>query len=178
MALALSAAIFSQPKEEQSVMTKKPIIVMETTQGKIEFELMPEVAPKACENMIKLAEKNYYDGIVFHRIIKDFMIQGGDPSGTGRGGQSAWGKSFDDEFSYDVNFEESGILAMANSGPGTNGSQFFITTVATPWLHMHHTIFGKVVSGMDVVSKLEAVKTNGNDKPVEEQKIKKLYIKK
>ncbi len=125
-------------------MSKKPIIVMETTQGTIELELKPEIAPKACENMVKLAKKGYYDGIVFHRIIKEFMIQGGDPTGTGAGGKSVWGKPFEDECTSSVTFDKPGLLAMANAGPGTNGSQFFITTVKTPWLNGNHTIFGEV----------------------------------
>ena len=130
-------------------------MVMETTQGIIELKLMSKVAPKACENFMKLAEKKYYDGIIFHRVIKEFMIQGGDPTGTGTGGESIWGKPFQDECISSVTFDKPGILAMANSGPNTNGSQFFITTVETPWLNQNHTIFGEVTKGMDVVSKIE-----------------------
>ena len=99
------------------------------------------------------------------------MIQGGDPTGTGSGGESIWGKNFEDECARDLKFDKAGILAMANAGPGTNGSQFFITTVATPWLHMNHTIFGEVIEGMDVVKKLEGVNKGVGDRPVEEQKI-------
>ncbi|MFA5146933.1 MAG: peptidylprolyl isomerase [Candidatus Omnitrophota bacterium] len=152
-------------------------VVLDTNQGKIEIELMPETAPKACENFIGLVEKGYYDGTVFHRVIKSFMIQGGDPTATGRGGESLWGKPFGDECSPDVKFDRPGILAMANAGPGTNGSQFFITTAETGWLNMRHTIFGKVVSGYDVVQKIEAAPTGANDKPLSEQKIIKAYIK-
>lgn len=159
-------------------MAKDIIMVMETTQGTIEIKLMPEVAPKTCENFMKLAEKKYYDGIIFHRIIKEFMIQGGDPTGTGTGGESIWGKDFKDEFSKSVNFDEPYLLAMANRGPDTNGSQFFITTVETPWLNQKHTIFGKVIKGEDVVKKLEGVETTMQDKPVTPQKIVKLFIKK
>lgn len=159
-------------------MAKDIIMVMETTQGTIEIKLMPEIAPKTCENFMKLAEKKYYDGLIFHRIIKEFMIQGGDPTGTGTGGESIWGKDFKDEFSTSVNFDSPFILAMANRGPDTNGSQFFITTVETPWLNQKHTIFGKVVKGEDVVKKLEGVETTMQDKPVTPQKINKLYIKK
>ncbi len=158
-------------------MTKKTMIVMETTQGTIEIELKPDVAPKACENMIKLAAKGYYDGIVFHRIIKQFMIQGGDPTGTGSGGESIWGKPFADECTPSVTFDKPGLLAMANAGPGTNGSQFFITTAETPWLNGNHTIFGEVTKGYDVVQKLEAVETGMQDRPVEEQKIIKMTVK-
>ena len=99
------------------------------------------------------------------------MIQGGDPTGTGRGGESIWGKNFEDECVRDLKFDKAGILAMANAGPGTNGSQFFITTAATPWLHMNHTIFGEVIEGMDVIKKLESVKKSAGDRPIEEQKI-------
>jgi len=154
------------------------VVVLETTQGVVEITLMPDVAPKACENFTKLTEKGYYNGIIFHRVIPEFMIQCGDPTGTGRGGASIWGKPFGDEVRADVKFDKPGILAMANSGPGTNGSQFFITTAATPWLNMRHTIFGTVTSGYDVVQKIEKTPTGAADKPVTEQKIIKAYIKK
>jgi len=149
------------------------IIVLETNQGPIEVRLMPGVAPRTCENFETLIEQGYYDGIVFHRVIKGFMIQGGDPTGTGRGGRSIWEKPFEDEFSPDVKFDRKGLLAMANAGPNTNGSQFFITTIPTPWLHMKHTIFGEVVSGYEVVEKIEGVDTNPSDRPLTEQKIVK-----
>lgn len=158
-------------------MSKNPVIVLETTQGNIEIRLMPDVAPKATENFIKLAESGYYNGLTFHRVIKDFMIQGGDPKGNGTGGQSTWGKPFEDEFNVDVKFDKPGILAMANAGPNTNGSQFFITTVPTPWLNMRHTIFGEVISGQDVVTKIENVKKGPGDRPLETQKIIKAYVK-
>ncbi len=153
------------------------IIALETTQGTIEIKLMPDVAPKASENFEKLTEKGYYNGLIFHRVIKNFMIQGGDPTGTGRGGQSVWGKTFEDEFSPKVQFDRKGLLAMANSGPKTNGSQFFITTVPTSWLNNKHTIFGEVVAGYDVVQKIENTKADGQDRPVEPQKIIKAYKK-
>ncbi|MDP2924010.1 MAG: peptidylprolyl isomerase [Candidatus Omnitrophota bacterium] len=156
----------------------KKVVVLETNQGAIEIELMPLVAPKACENFTKLVEKGYYNGIIFHRAIKGFMIQGGDPTGTGTGGESVWGKPFSDEVSSDVTFDSPGILAMANAGPNTNGSQFFITCAKTPWLNMHHTIFGKVISGYDVVQKIENTATSAGDKPVAEQKIIKAHIEK
>ena len=159
-------------------MAEQPTMaVLETNAGTIEIELFPEVAPKTVENFTKLIAQGYYDGIIFHRVIKDFMIQGGDPTGTGRGGESVWGKPFADECDPSVKFTEAGILAMANAGPGTNGSQFFITTVATPWLHMRHTIFGKVVSGMEVVSAIEDTPVGPGDKPQEEQKILKASVK-
>ncbi len=154
------------------------IVVLETNQGNIEIKLMSEIAPKACENFVGLAQKGYYDGLVFHRVIKNFMIQGGDPTGTGMGGKSIWGKDFEDEVMPGVGFERPGILAMANSGPRTNSSQFFITTAKAPWLNMKHTIFGEVVSGYDVVQKIESCATGENDKPVKEQKIIKAYLKK
>ena len=153
-------------------------VVLETNQGNIEIRLMPDVAPKACENFTKLVEKGYYDGLIFHRVIKGFMIQGGDPTGTGMGGQSVWGKPFADEFNANVKFDSPGILAMANSGPNTNGSQFFITTADTSGLNMHHTIFGKVVSGYDVVQKIENTSTGAGDRPMAEQRIVKAYMKK
>jgi peptidylprolyl isomerase len=152
-------------------------VVFETTQGKIVFALKPEVAPKACENFEGLVKKGYYDGITFHRIIKNFMIQGGDPTGTGRGGQSIYGQPFEDEFKPNVMFNKAGILAMANAGRNTNGSQFFITTVPTPHLNGRHTIFGEVIEGMDVVHKLENVVTDGRDMPMQPQKILKAYLK-
>lgn len=159
-------------------MSKDVFMVMETTQGTIELQLMTDIAPKACENFMKLAEKKFYDGIIFHRIIKEFMIQGGDPTGTGTGGDSIWGKDFQDEFSSDVAFDTPYLLAMANRGPNTNGSQFFITTVETPWLNNKHTIFGKVVKGEDAVRKLDKIETSMQDKPVVPQKIIKLTLKK
>ena len=157
-------------------LTAKPIILLETNQGNIELELKPEIAPIACENFEKLVKKGYYNGIVFHRVIPNVMIQTGDPTGTGAGGESIFGKSFQDECTSKVLFSKKGLLAMANRGPNTNGSQFFITTVPTSWLNGRHTIFGEVVSGYDVVEKIEKTKTR-NDRPVEEQKIIKAYVK-
>ena len=154
------------------------IVVLEANQGTIEIKLDPLVAPKACENFSKLAEKGYYDGLIFHRVIKGFVIQGGDPTGTGRGGESIWGKPFEDEVNLNVQFDTPGILAMANAGPNTNGSQFFITTAKTPRLNMRHTIFGKVISGYDVVQKIENAAVDASDRPIAEQKIIKAYLKK
>ena len=154
----------------------KPVVTFETTVGNFEVTLFPDVAPKACENFLKLAGKSYYNGTVFHRIIPKFMIQGGDPQGTGTGGESIWGKSFEDECKNDVSFNRKGLLAMANRGPNTNGSQFFITTAATPWLHMKHTIFGEVTQGYDVVQKIEAVGSQ-NGKPSSTIKITKISVK-
>lgn len=154
-----------------------PIIVFQTNQGDIEIKLFNDIAPKACENLMTHIKNGYYNGLIFHRVIKNFMIQGGDPTGTGRGGKSIWGQPFEDEVQADISFDRKGLLAMANSGPGTNGSQFFITTAATPWLTMNHTIFGEVISGYDVVEKIENTKTGAGDKPVEDQKILNAYIK-
>lgn len=155
---------------------KKSVVAIETNRGIIELKLFPDIAPRACENFIGLVEKGYYDGIIFHRVIKDFMIQGGDPTGTGTGGESIWGKPFVDEVTEKAVFDKPGILAMANSGPNTNMSQFFITTKPAPHLNMNHTIFGEVVSGLDVVGAIENTPTE-KDKPKEEQKIIKAYIK-
>ncbi len=161
----------------QEKFMNKEIVCLETTEGNIEIELMPSVAPKACENFLTLVKDHYYDGIIFHRVIKDFMVQTGDPTGTGRGGQSCWGKPFKDELRADIAFDTPGIVAMANAGPNTNGSQFFITTAKTPWLNMRHTIFGKVVRGYEVVDRLQKSATNPMDKPLEEKKILRAYIK-
>ncbi|NQT47123.1 MAG: peptidylprolyl isomerase [Candidatus Omnitrophica bacterium] len=157
--------------------TEHKVMILETTQGIIEIKLMPDAAPKACENFMKLAEDGYYDRVIFHRVIKGFMIQGGDPTGTGRGGDSIWGKPFEDEVSPSIKFDSPGLLAMANSGPNTNGSQFFITTAETSWLNMKHTIFGEVISGYDVVQKIENTQVDGQSKPVEIQKIIKARLK-
>jgi peptidylprolyl isomerase len=151
-------------------------IVLQTTQGDVTIELMPSVAPLAVANFVGHIENGYYDGLTFHRIIKDFMIQGGDPVGNGTGGESIWGKNFPDEFSPDVRFDTEGLLAMANSGPMTNGSQFFITTSTPEWLNDKHTIFGKVVEGYENIEKLEGVETGAQDVPVEAQAIIKAYV--
>ncbi len=173
--LTAIAATFNLSAEE--TMKEDPTIVFETNQGVIEIQLMPKVAPKACENMITLVKDHYYDGITFHRVIKGFMIQGGDPQGTGIGGQSCWGRPFKDECSTAVRFTEPGLLAMANAGPCTNGSQFFITTSTPTYLDGKHTIFGKVTSGYDVVEKIQSVPTTMQDRPAEPQKIIKAYVK-
>ena len=152
-------------------------VVMETNQGAVEVRLMPDVAPKACENFETLVAHGYYDGIIFHRVIPGFMIQGGDPTGTGRGGRSVWGSSFEDECHADVKFDRKGLLAMANAGAHTNGSQFFITTALTPWLNMNHTIFGEVVAGYEAVEKIEGAERDASDRPVQEQKIVRAYCK-
>ena len=162
---------------EETAMTN-PVVILETNQGNIEIKLFPKIAPKTCENFLGLVQKGYYNGLIFHRVIKSFMIQGGDPTGTGMGGESIWGSNFQDEFSSEIQFDRPGLLAMANAGPNTNGSQFFITTIPTPWLNMKHTIFGEVINGYDVVQKIENVSVGVNDKPVENQTITKASVKK
>jgi len=151
-------------------------VILETNRGDIELALKPGVAPKACENFTKLAEQGYYDGILFHRVIPEFMLQGGDPTGTGTGGESIWGEPFEDETDPNVTFDRKGILAMANAGPGTNGSQFFITTAPTPWLQGRHTIFGEVTAGYDTVEKIEQAPTDPRDKPEQPQRIEKARV--
>lgn len=146
-------------------------VLLETSMGAIVVELYHEHAPKSCENFRTLASRGYYNGTPFHRIIKDFMIQGGDPTGTGRGGSSIWGEKFEDEIRGDLKHTGAGILSMANSGPNTNGSQFFITLAPTPWLDGKHTIFGRVKSGMRIVQRMGLVKTDTGDVPEEEVKI-------
>jgi peptidylprolyl isomerase len=173
MAVLFPICMFSA--EESPV--KNPVVVFETNLGNFEITLKPDVAPKTCENFLGLVAKGYYNGIVFHRVIKNFMVQGGDPTGTGAGGESIWGKPFADECKATVKFDKPGLLAMANRGPNTNGSQFFITTASTPWLHMRHTIFGEVTTGYDIVKKIETSPTVPGDRPVQPIKIQKAYLK-
>lgn len=183
--------------------TKTIQAIINTNQGAVTVDLYPEYAPKTVENFTEHAKNNYYDGIIFHRIIKGFMIQGGDPTGTGMGGESIWGEAFEDEFTPALyNFK--GALSMANSGPNTNGSQFFIVTAdevpsnmveqmkgtgypdevtnaykewgGTPWLDQRHTVFGHIVDGMDVIDAIEAVKTGMGDKPVDDVIIENIEI--
>jgi len=157
---------------------KAPIVVIETNVGNIEVKLYQDKSPLAVENFLGLAKKGYYDGTIFHRVIKGFMIQGGDPTGTGRGGESLWGKEFKNEDTPNLVFDKPFLLAMANHGRNTNGSQFFITTVATPHLNGGYTIFGEVIKGQEVVKKIENVTTGRADKPLFPQTMKKVYIKK
>lgn len=186
----------------QTDQTNGPRAMIHTSMGDVEVQLFPEQAPKAVENFVTLAKQQYYDEVIFHRVISDFMIQGGDPTGTGMGGDSIWGEPFEDEFSKEL-YNLRGALSMANSGPNTNGSQFFIVqnqhmsaqlteqmTEAkfpeeivkayqkggTPWLDFRHTVFGQVVSGMDVVDKMAAVKTDAADKPLEDIVIESITI--
>jgi len=142
-----------------------------TSMGDIDVELYWNHAPRTCENFFELAKRGYYDGTVFHRIIQNFMIQGGDPTGTGRGGESIYGKSFDDEIHPGLRHAGAGILSMANAGPNTNSSQFFITLAPCPFLDGKHTIFGRVSNGIEVVKKMSNVQTTATDKPVFDVKI-------
>lgn len=145
--------------------------VVRTSMGDIRARLFPDECPKTIENFCTHARNGYYDGVVFHRVIKGFMVQTGDPLGDGTGGESIWGGEFEDEFHRNLRHDRPFTLSMANGGPGTNGSQFFITTVPTPWLDNKHTVFGRVTSGMDVVQAIEAAKVDKTDKPFSEMKI-------
>jgi len=148
---------------------------LDTTMGEIQIELYWKHAPQTCRNFAELTRRGYYNGQKFHRIIKDFMIQGGDPTGTGRGGTSIYGKTFDDEIHSDLKHTGAGILSMANSGPDTNGSQFFITLGPTSWLDGKHAIFGRVNSGMHNVKQLGQVETDSDDKPLDDVKILRAF---
>lgn len=154
-----------------------PKILLSTNLWDITLELFPEAAPKAVENFVSLTTQWYYDGIIFHRVIRDFMIQGWDPTGTGSGGKSMWMRNFEDEFSDKSLTHKKWIISMANAGKNTNGSQFFIVTAAdASFLDGKHTIFGHVIEGMDIVEKIEASKTDRDDRPVEEIKIIKANV--
>ena len=150
-----------------------PTVTIETNHGTIEAEMFSDVAPETAGNFIELAEKGFYDGVIFHRVIEGFMIQGGDPTGTGRGGP---GYQIKDEFAKGLAHTEPGIFSMANAGPNTGGSQFFITLAATPWLDGKHAIFGKVVSGLDVVKAIGSVQTGRADRPVEDVVMEKVTV--
>ncbi|PXC23314.1 peptidylprolyl isomerase [Listeria monocytogenes] len=176
---------------------------MITNRGTIRIKLFPEIAPKTVENFVTHSKNSYYDGLIFHRVIPEFMIQGGDPDGRGTGGESIWGESFEDEFSTEA-FNLRGALSMANAGPNTNGSQFFIVQKpdmpadmlgqmeqagfpveiieaykqgGTPWLDGRHTVFGHVIEGMDVVDEIANLPTGMQDKPVNDVVIEKINIK-
>ena len=166
----------TQKVSSHKVNEHNPVVVLETTMGPLEIELFEDVAPLAVENFMTHIKDGYYNGIAFHRIIKDFMIQGGDPTESGRGGESIWHKDFKDEYKNKV-FDKPGILAMANRGPSTNGSQFFITTAPTPWLNGHHTIFGEVLpNSYETLNKLNNVPVHGS-RPASRVEVTKAYIK-
>ncbi|PHH50597.1 Peptidyl-prolyl cis-trans isomerase-like 1 [Ceratocystis fimbriata CBS 114723] len=152
------------------------VVTLETSMGPIVIELYTRHAPKTCENFRTLAQRGYYNNVVVHRIIADFMIQTGDPTGTGRGGESMWGGKFDDEIAPGLKHTGAGVVSMANAGPNSNGSQFFITLAPTPWLDGLHSIFGRVRSGMAVVRRMGLVKTGLEDRPVEEVRIIRALI--
>ena len=194
----------SQFPQLNEVNEKNPLVTVHTNLGDFTLELFPEVAPKTVENFVTHAKNGYYNGVIFHRVIEDFMIQGGDPTGTGMGGESIYGRTFEDEFSREA-FNLYGTLSMANAGPNTNGSQFFIVTAkqvpaqmlkqlkdggwpeeiveeyakvgGTPWLDHRHTVFGRVVEGMDVVLKIEGVEHNAQDRPLEDVAIESMDVK-
>lgn len=191
------------PQLTTDVLENEIVVEMVTNHGTITLKLFPEHAPKAVENFVTHSKNGYYNGLTFHRVIKDFMIQGGDPNGNGTGGESIWGEPFEDEFSKEL-FHLRGALSMANAGPNTNGSQFFIVQNAsldpsfkgqmeqagfpkeiieayvenggTPWLDFRHTVFGQVIAGMDVVDKIANVSTGLHDKPVEDVIIEKMNV--
>ena len=194
----------SQFPQLNEVNENNPLMTVHTNLGDFTLELFPEVAPKTVENFVTHAKNGYYNGVIFHRVIEDFMIQGGDPTGTGMGGESIYGRTFEDEFSREA-FNLYGTLSMANAGPNTNGSQFFIVTAkqvpaqmlkqlkdggwpeeiveeyakvgGTPWLDHRHTVFGRVVEGMDVVLKIEGVERNAQDRPLEDVVIESMDVK-
>jgi peptidyl-prolyl cis-trans isomerase B (cyclophilin B) len=191
-------AVEGFPQLSKEVAANEKLVLMNTSMGAVKIKLFPELAPKAVENFLTHAEQGYYDGLVFHRVIEDFMVQGGDPTGTGGGGESIYGEPFEDEFSKNLyNFR--GALSMANAGPGTNGSQFFIVQASkvpddyipadgpeevktaykemggAPWLDGAHTVFGQVIEGMDVVDAIAAVETEG-DRPVKDVTIDSIEI--
>lgn len=194
----------SQFPQLNEVNENNPLVTVHTNLGDFTLELFLEVAPKTVENFVTHAKNGYYNGVIFHRVIEDFMIQGGDPTGTGMGGESIYGRTFEDEFSREA-FNLYGTLSMANAGPNTNGSQFFIVTAkqvpaqmlkqlkdggwpeeiveeyakvgGTPWLDHRHTVFGRVVEGMDVVLKIEGVERNAQDRPLEDVVIESMDVK-
>jgi peptidyl-prolyl cis-trans isomerase A (cyclophilin A) len=149
------------------------IAVFETSMGNFKMEIYEDKAPVTAKNFISLVNKGFYNGLIFHRVIAGFMIQGGDPNGDGTGGP---GYTIRDEFNPDLKFDSAGVVGMANAGPNTGGSQFFITLAPTPWLNNHYSIFGKVIQGMDVVNAIGKVQTGANDKPVKAVVIKKITI--
>lgn len=148
-------------------MARHPGVLLDTSMGRFVLELYWDEAPKTCHNFVQLAALGKYDDVVFHRVIKDFMIQGGDPTGTGRGGSSVYGAPFEDEIDSRLCHTGAGVLSMANSGPNTNSSQFFITLAPTPWLDGKHTIFGRVYSGMGIVEHIGSCQTDAGNRPVD-----------
>ncbi|XP_071809982.1 peptidyl-prolyl cis-trans isomerase-like 1 [Asterias amurensis] len=152
-----------------------PTVVLDTSMGKVTIELYWHHSPKTCRNFAELARRGYYNGVIFHRIIANFVVQGGDPTGTGRGGASIYGSTFPDEFHPDLRHTGAGVLSMANAGPDSNGSQFFITLAPCQNLDGKHTIFGRVSEGLGVVKRMGMVDTNSEDRPFEDVKILRAY---
>jgi len=152
------------------------VVKLETSMGAFSVELYTSHAPRTCENFLELCRRAYYNGTVFHRVIQGFMLQGGDPTGTGRGGESIYGGKFEDEITRALKHTGAGILSMANAGPNTNGSQFFVTLAPTPHLDGKHTIFGRVCEGMGIVERIGNVQTDGNDRPIDEVKITRCTV--
>lgn len=191
------------PQLTNQVAENETVVEMKTNKGSIKIKLFPEYAPKTVENFITHSKNGYYNGLIFHRVIRDFMIQGGDPKGNGTGGESIYGKPFEDEFSPNL-FNIRGALSMANAGPNTNGSQFFIVQNqnidpgfreqmekagypkeiidvymekgGTPWLDFRHTVFGQVLEGMDVVDEIANVETDQQDRPLEDVIIETILV--
>lgn len=188
MSLTTNTLFSSVPKSERDVHNEKPKTIskggpadakkadvgssatIHTTYGDITIRLFPSLAPKAVENFVTHSRNNYYNNIIFHRVIRKFMIQTGDPLGDGTGGESIWGKEFEDEFCKELRHDKPYTVSMANAGRNTNGSQFFITTEKAPWLDDKHTVFGRVVKGMDTVVRIENAKV-WKEKPVDDIKI-------
>ena len=173
LAVALLAPFFGFMSMVQAEGEDIVKIKIETTAGDIYADLYAKEAPKTVENFVTLAKKGFYDGIIFHRVIPDFMIQTGDPTGTGMGGP---GYKFDDEFSPNLKHDKAGVLSMANSGPNTNGSQFFITDAPTPHLNNRHSVFGKVTQGLDIVKKIANAPRNADDRPLQDIKMTKVSV--
>lgn len=191
------------PQLTKEIQENEIKVIMHTNKGDMTLKLFPEIAPKTVQNFVELSKKGYYDGITFHRVINDFMIQGGDPTGTGMGGESIYGGPFEDEFSMNV-FNLYGALSMANAGPGTNGSQFFIVQMkevpaqmvdqlvdggwpkeiaeaykekgGTPWLDQKHTVFGQLIEGEDTLEDIASVKVGAQDKPMYDVVIESIDI--
>ncbi|MED5476157.1 MAG: peptidylprolyl isomerase [Candidatus Neomarinimicrobiota bacterium] len=165
----------STEKVKLAEKSENTVVVIETSMGTMKAKLYDNRTPITTDNFKKLISEKYYDGIIFHRVIKDFMIQGGCPDGTGRGGP---GYKIKDEFHPELKHTKKGLLSMANAGPNTGGSQFFITLKATPWLDNRHAIFGELIDGLDVLEKIGETKTASMDRPVKEVKMNKVYIQK
>jgi cyclophilin family peptidyl-prolyl cis-trans isomerase len=170
-AAAMAAAL--PPRTALAAEPARPLAIFETSMGNFKIELYNDLAPKTCRSFMDLAERNFYDGVIFHRVIDGFMIQGGDPTGTGRGGP---GYTIPDEFAPGLAHDSEGVLSMANSGPNTGGSQFFITLAPTPWLDGKHAIFGRIAEGMETVRAIGKTRTMKGDKPIVDVVIKKLTI--